>query len=78
MILNVLNDLEKEIKHVLVYPREKVATREDAARLLQLKLCEFDKLRRDGHFSEALINGHLFFDNNELLKWAYRNRPWII
>lgn len=73
-----IQDLKNEIKHVLVYPREKVSTREDAARLLQLKLHEFDKLRREGHFPEVQINGHIFFDNKDLFNWAHKHRPWVI
>jgi len=77
METNKLQYLKDEIKHVLVYPKEKISTREDAARMLQLKLHEFDKLRREGQFSGEEINGHIFFDNRDLFSWAYKHRPSV-
>ena len=73
-----LSDLKKEIKNVLVYPKDKVSTREDAAKLLQLSIPHFDKLRREGLFDETGILGVKFFENRELFDWAYKNRPEAI
>jgi hypothetical protein len=73
----LLNDLKKEIKNVLVYPKEKVSTREDASRLLQMPIADFDRLRREGLFDETEILGVKFFENKELFDWAFKNRPEV-
>ena len=72
------DDLEKEIRNKLVYPKEKLCTRLDATRILQMSLYSFDKLRREGQFSEIEILGVKFFAKQELFNWAYRNKPQVI
>jgi hypothetical protein len=73
-----LNDLKKEIKNVFVYPKDKISTREDAAKILQLPIADFDKLRREGHFNETEVPEVKFFEKRGIVQLSVQNRSEAI
>jgi len=74
----IIRDLHKEVRFELVYPRWLLSTREDAARMLQMSMSQFDKLRQSYGFREIIIKSVVFIWNTSLFEWAYQFKPEVI